>query len=51
MEDNGIDRALDKLTELCTHPKGGCIFWSAGAQPPEQLVSGEAKGNRLNGRH
>ena len=38
MEDNGIDRALDKLTDLCTNPNGGCIFWSAGAQPPEQLV-------------
>ena len=34
MEDNGIDRALDKLTDICTNPKGGCIFWSAGAQPP-----------------
>ena len=52
MEDNGIDRALDKLTELCTHPKGGCIFWSAGAQPPEQLVSGEAiMATGWNGRH
>ena len=26
---------------LCTDPKGGCVFWSAGAQPPELLVSGE----------
>ena len=43
MEENGIDRALDKITELCEHPDGGCIFWSAGAQPPEQLVSGEAE--------
>ena len=52
MEDNGIDRALDKLTKLCNHPKGGCIFWSAGAQPPEQLVSGEAvMATGWNGRH
>ena len=52
MLDNGIDRALDKLTELCTHPKGGCITWSAGAQPPEQLVSGEViMATGWNGRH
>jgi putative spermidine/putrescine transport system substrate-binding protein len=52
MEDNGIDRALDKLSKLCSHPKGGCIFWSAGAQPPEQLVSGEAvMATGWNGRH
>ena len=52
MEENGIDRALDKITELCEHPDGGCIFWSAGAQPPEQLVSGEAvMATGWNGRH
>ncbi len=52
MEDNGIDRALDKLTALCEDPKGGCIFWSAGAQPPEQLVSGEViMATGWNGRH
>ena len=52
MEDNGIDRALDKLTDLCTNPNGGCIFWSAGAQPPEQLVSGESlMATGWNGRH
>ena len=52
MEENGIDRALDKLTELCEHPDGGCIFWSAGAQPPEQIVSGEATmATGWNGRH
>ena len=31
----------NKIKELCTDPKGGCVFWSAGAQPPELLVSGE----------
>ena len=52
MEENGIDRALDKLSELCNDPNGGCIFWSAGAQPPEQLVSGEAiMATGWNGRH
>ena len=52
MEENGIDRALDKISELCNHPDGGCIFWSAGAQPPEQLVSGEAvMATGWNGRH
>ena len=52
MEENGIDRALDKIAELCDHPQGGCIFWSAGAQPPEQLVSGEAvMATGWNGRH
>ena len=39
--DGGVDRALAKLKALCTDPKGGCVFWSAGAQPPELLVSGE----------
>ena len=52
MEENGIDRALDKLSELCNDPQGGCIFWSAGAQPPEQIVSGEAvMATGWNGRH
>ena len=32
---------MDKIKELCTDPKGGCVFWSAGAQPPELLMSGE----------
>ena len=32
---------MNKIKELCTDPKGGCVFWSAGAQPPELLVSGE----------
>ena len=52
MDENGIDRALAKLTSLCEHPDGGCIFWSAGAQPPEQIVSGEAvMATGWNGRH
>jgi putative spermidine/putrescine transport system substrate-binding protein len=37
----GVERAMNKIKELCTDPKGGCVFWSAGAQPPELLVSGE----------
>ena len=32
---------MNKIKELCTDPKGGCVFWSAGAQPPELLMSGE----------
>ncbi len=39
--DGGIDRAIAKIKELCTDPNGGCVFWSAGAQPPELLMSGE----------
>ena len=41
LEDGGIDRALNKIKKLCTDPNGGCVFWSAGAQPPELLVAGE----------
>ena len=37
----GVNRAMNKIKELCTDPNGGCEFWSAGAQPPELLVSGE----------
>jgi putative spermidine/putrescine transport system substrate-binding protein len=37
----GVERAMNKIKELCTDPKGGCVFWSAGAQPAELLVSGE----------
>ena len=30
------------LVSLCNDKEnGGCVFWSAGAQPPELLVSGE----------
>jgi putative spermidine/putrescine transport system substrate-binding protein len=39
--DGGVDRAMNKIKELCTDPNGGCVFWSAGAQPPELLMSGE----------
>ena len=40
-EEGGVDRAMNKIKELCTDPNGGCVFWSAGAQPPELLVAGE----------
>ena len=39
--EKGVERAMNKIKELCTDPKGGCVFWSAGAQPPELLMSGE----------
>ena len=39
--DGGIQRAMDKIKELCEDPNGGCVFWSAGAKPPELLMSGE----------
>ena len=39
--EKGVQRAMDKIKELCTDPKGGCVFWSAGAKPPELLMSGE----------
>jgi putative spermidine/putrescine transport system substrate-binding protein len=39
--EKGVQKAMDKIKSLCTDPKGGCVFWSAGAQPPELLVSGE----------
>ncbi len=28
----GVNRAMNKIKELCTDPNGGCVFWSAGAQ-------------------
>ena len=37
-EEGGVDRAMNKIKELCTDPNGGCVFWSAGAQPPELLA-------------
>ena len=37
----GVTRAMDKIAALCNDPKGGCVFWSAGAKPPELLMSGE----------
>ena len=39
--EGGVDRAIAKIKKLCTDPNGGCIFWSAGSQPPELLMSGE----------
>ena len=39
--DAGLDRAFNKIKELCTDPNGGCVFWSAGAKPPELLMQGE----------
>jgi putative spermidine/putrescine transport system substrate-binding protein len=41
LADGGIERAMNKIKALCTDPNGGCVFWSAGAQPPELLVAGE----------
>ena len=32
---------MNKLKALCTDPNGGCVFWNAGAQPPELLANGE----------
>jgi putative spermidine/putrescine transport system substrate-binding protein len=37
----GVERAMNKIKALCEDPKGGCVFWSAGAKPPELLMSGE----------
>ena len=37
----GRQRALYKINDLCADPRGGCVFWSAGAQPAELLASGE----------
>ncbi len=41
LEADGVDRAINKIKELCEDENGGCVFWSAGAQPPELLMSGE----------
>jgi putative spermidine/putrescine transport system substrate-binding protein len=47
--DEGMDRALAKLTELCSND--GCYFWSGGAQPPEALVAKEVSmSTAWNGR-
>ena len=40
-EEGGVQRAMDKIKALCEDPNGGCVFWSAGAKPPELLMSGE----------
>jgi putative spermidine/putrescine transport system substrate-binding protein len=37
----GVERAMNKIKALCEDPNGGCHFWSAGAKPPELLISGE----------
>ena len=37
----GVTRAINKVKALCEDPNGGCVFWSAGAKPPELLISGE----------
>ena len=39
--EKGLQRAFDKISALCKDPNGGCVFWSAGSQPPELLMSGE----------
>jgi putative spermidine/putrescine transport system substrate-binding protein len=39
--EKGVARAMNKIKALCEDPKGGCVFWSGGAKPPELLVSGE----------
>ena len=36
-----INKALNLINNLCADPRGGCVFWSAGAQPPKLLASGE----------
>ena len=37
----GLQRALYKINDLCADPRGGCVFWNAGAQPAELLTNGE----------
>ena len=37
----GVTRAIKKIEKLCNDPNGGCVFWSAGAQPPDLVMSGE----------
>ena len=39
--EEGVTRAINKVKTLCEDPNGGCVFWSAGAKPPELLMSGE----------
>ena len=36
-----INRAFKKITDLCNHPKGGCVFWKSGNEPLEFLQSGK----------
>jgi len=39
--EKGVQKAMDKIKALCQDPNGGCVFWSAGAKPPELLMQGE----------
>jgi putative spermidine/putrescine transport system substrate-binding protein len=39
--EGGVDKAIAAIKDLCQDPKGGCVFWNAGAQPPELLANGE----------
>ena len=40
--DGGVDRAMKMTYSIfVTDPNGGCVFWNAGAQPPELLANGE----------
>merc|ERR1711981_190737 len=40
-KEKGLKKAMDKMEALCKDPNGGCVFWSAGAKPPELLMQGE----------
>ena len=40
-KEKGLQKAMDKMEALCKDPNGGCVFWSAGAKPPELLMQGE----------
>ena len=40
-KEKGLQQAMDKMKALCSDPNGGCVFWSAGAKPPELLMQGE----------
>ena len=41
LEKGGVDKAIAAIKALCQDPNGGCVFWNAGAQPPELLANGE----------
>ena len=40
-KEGGVDKAIAAIEALCKDPNGGCVFWNAGAQPPELLANGE----------
>ena len=40
-KEGGVDKAIAAIKALCEDPNGGCVFWNAGAQPPELLANGE----------